>query len=226
MTNASDLLLYGSILIAIALGFIVAALVILYVRLLREHGRLRVEKARMAEVAQKESQEILANAQKSAEILINDAHVKAGEIIKRTEVLSSDSKNKMLAELEEVSRLNIENFRNALSEAKAETVTVLSKVSKDLQSQALTEVASFRGNLQKEIVSSQEALSAAVSEGYKKIEEEIGKYKTARLKQVDDTIFEILREVTQKIIGHAISFEEHEELVKKSLEEAKRENIF
>jgi len=226
MTNASDLLLYGSILIAIALGFIVAALVILYVKLLREHGRLREEKARMAEAAQRQSQEILANAQKSAEILINDAHVKAGEVIKRTEVLSSDSKNKMLAELEEVSRLNIENFRNALSEAKAETVTVLSKVSKDLQSQALTEVASFRGNLQKEIVSSQEALSAAVSEGYKKIEEEIGKYKTARLKQVDDTIFEILREVTQKIIGHAISFEEHEELVKKSLEEAKRQNIF
>ena len=226
MPTPSDYLLYGSILIAIALGFIVAALMILYVKLLREHERLREEKARMAEAAQRQSQQILENAQKSAEILINDAHVKAGEIIKRTEVLSSDSKNKMLAELEEVSRLNIENFRNALAGAKAETVTVLSKVSKDLQSQALTEVASFRGNLQKEIVSSQEALSAAVSEGYKKIEEEIGKYKTARLKQVDDTIFEILREVTQKIIGHAISFEEHEELVKKSLEEAKRENIF
>src|SRR3989344_7428029 len=226
MPQPSDYLIYGSILIAIALGFIVAALVILYVKLLREHERLREEKARMAEAAQRQSQQILENAQKSAEILINDAHVKAGEVIKRTEVLSSDSKNKMLAELEEVSRLNIENFRNALSEAKAETVTVLSKVSKDLQSQALTEVASFRGNLQKEIVSSQEALSAAVSEGYKKIEEEIGKYKTARLKQVDDTIFEILREVTQKIIGHAISFEEHEELVKKSLEEAKRQYIF
>ena len=226
MPEASDYLLYGSILIAIALGFIVAALVILYVRLLREHGRLREEKVRMAELAQKEAEDILSKAQKSAEILINDAHLKAGEIIKNTELLTSDSKNKMLAELEEVSRLNIENFRNALSSAKKDMVSVLDKVSVDLKSQALTEVSTFRGSLQKEIVSSQEALSAAVSEGYKKIEEEIGKYKVARLRQVDDTIFEILREVTQKIIGRAISFEEHEELVKKSLEEAKRENIF
>jgi F0F1-type ATP synthase membrane subunit b/b' len=226
MPTPSDYLLYGSILIAIALGFIVAALVILYVRLLREHERLRQEKVRMSELAQKEAEDILSKAQKSAEILINDAHLKAGEIIKKTELLTSDSKNKMLAELEEVSRLNIENFRNALSSAKKDMVSVLDKVSVDLKSQALTEVSTFRGSLQKEIVSSQEALSAAVSEGYKKIEEEIGKYKVARLRQVDDTIFEILREVTQKIIGRAISFEEHEELVKKSLEEAKRENIF
>src|SRR3989337_1072001 len=102
MPQPSDYLIYGSILIAIALGFIVAALVILYVKLLREHERLRQEKARMAEVAEREAEEVLAKAQRSAEALINDAHLRAGEIIKKTEVLSADSKNKMLAELEEV----------------------------------------------------------------------------------------------------------------------------
>lgn len=223
---ASDFLLYGSILIAIALGFIVAAVVILYVRLLRQHNELKEEKARLTAEAQKQSQEILAKAQKEGEVLISSAHQKAAEIIKNTEILSTDSKNKMLAALEEVSRVNTENFRKTLSDAKDDIATVLAKVSTDLAANALTEVATFRGSLQKDLTSTQAALSAAVNEGYKKIEEEMSKYRQVRLNQVDETIFEILREVTQKIIGRVVSFEEHEELVKKSLEEAKRQNIF
>ena len=226
MPIASDFLLYGSILIAIALGFIVAAVVILYVRLLRQHNQLKEEKARLTAEAQKQSQEILAKAQKEGEELISSAHQKAAEIIKNTEILSTDSKNKMLAALEEVSRVNTENFRKTLSDAKDDIATVLAKVSTDLAANALTEVATFRGSLQKDLISSQAALSSAVNEGYKKIEEEMSKYRQVRLNQVDETIFEILREVTQKIIGRVVSFEEHEELVKKSLEEAKRQNIF
>jgi len=226
MPIASDFLLYGSILIAIALGFIVAAVVILYVRLLREHNKLKEEKARLTAEAQRAAQEILEKAQKEGEQLINQAHQKAAEIIKNTEILSTDSKNKMLSALEEVSRVNTENFKKTLSDAKNDIATVLAKVSTDLASSALTEVATFRGTLQKDLISTQAALSAAVNEGYKKIEEEMAKYRQVRLSQVDETIFEILREVTQKIIGRVVSFEEHEELVKKSLEEAKRQNIF
>lgn len=226
MPIASDFLLYGSILIAIALGFIVAAVVILYVRLLREHNKLKEEKARLTVEAQRQAQEILEKAQKEVDLLINEAHRKAAEIIKNTEVLSTDSKNKMLTALEEVSRVNTENFKKTLSDAKDDITTVLAKVSTDLATSAMTEVATFRGSLQKDLISSQAALSAAVNEGYKKIEEEMGSYKRVRLNQVDETIFEILREVTQKIIGRVVSFEEHEELVKKSLEEAKRQNVF
>lgn len=223
---ASDFLLYGSVLIAIALGFIVAAVVILYVRLIRQHNELKEEKAALTASAQKQAQEILEKAQKEAEDLINSAHQKAAEIIKNTEVLSTDSKNKMLSALEEVSRVNTENFRKTLNDAKDDIATVLAKVSTDLSTSALTEVATFKGSLQKDLISSQQSLSAAVNAGYKKIEEEMSNYRKVRLSQVDETIFEILREVTQKIIGRAVSFEEHEELVKKSLEEAKRQNVF
>ena len=226
MSNANDFLLYGSMLIAIALGFIVAAVVILYVRLLREHNKLKEEKAALSAEAQRQAQEILEKAQKEGEQLISQAHQKAAEIIKNTEILSTDSKNKMLSALEEVSRVNTENFKKTLSDAKSDIATVLSSVSADLATSALTEVATFRGTLQKDLITTQAALSAAVNEGYKKIEEEMAKYRQVRLGQVDETIFEILREVTQKIIGRAVSFEEHEELVKKSLEEAKRQNIF
>lgn len=222
----SEFLLYGSVLIAIALGFIVAALVILYVRLLRETNKLRDEKARLTQEAQKQAEAVLAKAQETAEQTVREAHTKAAEIIRATEVLSTDSKNAMLAELEQVSAENVSNFKQALDSAKTETVSVLENVSKELKSQALNEVESFQGVLKNEIVSSQNALRDAVNTGYKKIEEEIQRYRVARMVQVDNTIFEILREVTSEIIGKAISFEEHEELVKKSLEEAKRQNIF
>mgnify|MGYP001619035318 CR=1 FL=1 len=126
---ATDFLLYGSILIAIALGFIVAGVVLLYVRLLKEHNLLKEEKARLTAEAEIEAQAILEKAQRQVDELIKSANAKASEIIKNTEVLTTDSKNKMLLALEEVSRVNTESFRSTLSEAKDDIAGVLAKVS-------------------------------------------------------------------------------------------------
>ncbi len=221
----TEIILYGAVLLSIALGLLLIALVILYVKLFRAHNQLKAEKITLEQEALKEAEAQLSKAGKTAERIIEEARLKASEIIKGTQVFSTETKDKMAGELNRVSTEHINNFKKALTDAKAETVAVLTSVSKDLKTQAVAEVGSFKGSLQKEIQSAHVALKEAVNEGYRKVEEELGNYRQARMRQVDETIFEILREVSRRVLGKAISLDEHEELAIKALEEAKKENV-
>ena len=226
MPLPSDILLYGLVLISIALGLFVLALVVSYLRIVRRYSQLKEEKSKLEAEAKLKAEKKLEEASKVSEQIIQEARIKASEIIKKTETFSRETKDAMIAELGKVSTEYIGSYKQALNEAKTETVSVLAGVSKDLKSKALSEVETFKGSLQAEIKSSQEALRQAVNAGYQKIEGEIDKYRKVRLQQVDVAIFEILREVSQRVIGKALTLEEHEELVIKSLEEAKKENVF
>ena len=42
---------------------------------------------------------------------------------------------------------------------------------------------------------------------------------------MDERIFEVLEDVTSKVVGKAMSLSDHEELVVKALEEAKSQNV-
>jgi hypothetical protein len=57
------------------------------------------------------------------------------------------------------------------------------------------------------------------------MEEELAVYKAERMKKVDEKIFEILRDVAAKAIGKALSLEDHEDIVVKALEDAKKEHV-
>ena len=51
-------------------------------------------------------------------------------------------------------------------------------------------------------------------------------YKKNRLIQVDEQVRDIVFRAAKEVIGRSISFSEHEDLVNKALERAKKEKIF
>ena len=60
----------------------------------------------------------------------------------------------------------------------------------------------------------------------KKAQEDIDVYKTNQLEGIDETVREIINKVAPQVLGKALSMDEHEELVWKSLERAKKEGLF
>ncbi len=60
---------------------------------------------------------------------------------------------------------------------------------------------------------------------YAKIEKEIEAYKQARLGKINEALFEIIQQVALRVIGKSLTQRDHGELVTKSLEEAKKENV-
>ena len=54
---------------------------------------------------------------------------------------------------------------------------------------------------------------------------EIEKYKTQKIKQVDDSIGEIVKETVKKVLGKGITALEHKDLVVQALQEAKENHV-
>ncbi len=59
-----------------------------------------------------------------------------------------------------------------------------------------------------------------------KAEKEVASYKKTKLNEVDQQVRDIIFRAAREVIGRSISFSEHEDLVNKALERAKREKIF
>ena len=59
-----------------------------------------------------------------------------------------------------------------------------------------------------------------------KSEQEVSKYKQSKLNEVDQQVRDIVFKAAKEVIGRAISFTEHEDLVNKALERAKKDKIF
>lgn len=125
---------------------------------------------------------------------------------------------------------------------------VSNQLSEELESIVQSALESFNGQIKSEITKiSDESLSKMrgisdftqeqektigretqflVANNFSKVEKELEEYKKTQLAKIDGDISEIVAAAAQEVLGRAISAAEHEELVNKALERAKREKFF
>ena len=97
-----------------------------------------------------------------------------------------------------------------------------------------SDLADFAANESNEmgkfIIKQQEAITKEsqyhVANMLLKAEREVAKHKETKLKEVDEQVRDIVFRAAREVIGRSISFSEHEDLVNKALERAKKEKIF
>lgn len=97
-----------------------------------------------------------------------------------------------------------------------------------------SDLAGFAANesneLGKFIIKQQEAITKEsqyhVANMLLKAEKDVASYKQTKLNEVDQQIRDIVFKAAREVIGRSISFSEHEDLVNKALERAKREKLF
>lgn len=80
------------------------------------------------------------------------------------------------------------------------------------------------------IIKQQEAMNKEsqyyVATMHLKAEKDIERYRQERLKKVDEELRDIVFRAAREVIGRSISFSEHEDLVNRALERAKKEKLF
>ena len=95
----------------------------------------------------------------------------------------------------------------------------------------LCDLASKKGVEISDFVAKQQEEEARVSQYYvanmlAKVEKESLEYRRNKLEKIDEEIRQIVLSAAREVIGRAISLSEHEDLVTKALEKAKKEHIF
>ncbi|OGM67592.1 hypothetical protein A2962_03580 [Candidatus Woesebacteria bacterium RIFCSPLOWO2_01_FULL_39_61] len=212
-------MVYVLSLVIVAFTLLTIALVVLYIRLL-----LRYQNAK--EIAEKSTGvEDLEETQKKAKAMIEEARVKAGEVITQAELFTANQKNVLLEEINKATHTYADKYQAALKFAEDEAVRMISSIPHQVKSEVMVRIEKFTSGVDTELLNAQKSIQAAVKETYQKAEVEVENYKLERLKQVDESIMKMVEEVSRRVLAKEITADEHEKLVLKALEKAKEENV-
>ena len=182
------------------------------------------------------AQKMLDDAREKSTSIVSEATERAQRTLLSMEKLSQESKNKLTTELEslaenqasalkEASSSLMSFYKESLSKQREESLHTLEDTSHEIEEELLHEVEDFKKVLHDETVGAQQAVEAKVQEKYAVVEKEITSYREKQLKAVDETIYDILHDVSKKVFGEALDMEDHQDLVIKALAEAKENNV-
>lgn len=150
-----------------------------------------------------EGMEELAHARRRARKIVEEAGERAQKIIEEAQLVGKDAQGAMHRALE----------------------SAVDEVSSELKKRAAQELGEFRSALAEQTSIAKEALEKVTSEENDRVKQEVEAYKKQKLEEVDRAIYEIVREVTRKVLGEAITQQQHEKLVIAALDDAKQHHI-
>lgn len=113
-----------------------------------------------------------------------------------------------------------------IAEAYGEEIQkIAGEIATEFKNEAMVEMARFKKELEEKIVITEGVAEQVLAEEYDEIKAEIERYKASKIAQIDTTAKEVLIDVTKRVLGKSIDLRAHEDLVIKSLEDAKRQNL-
>lgn len=216
------------------LGIALIVVAFLYLKTLKKLDRLHKREVKLEEETHKKALLLIQNSRGKAYEIIQDANKKAFEILKNAASVTDKSKSVLEKELEEVYKKQVEDlgitsnellddYQKLLQDAKKDSLNMVKNISKSIEMSALSEVQDFKEVLRQETLASQKVVAEKIEQEYNQIEEDVKEYKAQKLKEVEDSIYSLLKRVSEETIGKSLNLEQHEELVLEALEKAKRE---
>jgi F0F1-type ATP synthase membrane subunit b/b' len=218
-----------------------------YVTLVKHEERLSRSK-RVARKTRVKAHKILDEARDNAQRVLQESNIKAQQVVNEAQVFSDDQKKYLLDSIKKYSDQEAINYQNLLENIKKDSMNMLGGISNTINEAALQEIELFRGNIQTQVQSADKSMKTVITtavnqtrtiidqyqkqsmnllnEQKQKVDSEISAYKNQKMKQVNEKIFEIIREVTKDYFGKSLNPKEHEDVVYKSLEKAKKDNLF
>lgn len=173
-----------------------------------------------------DNDQLLAEVHAKSLKILEDAHKKAKDILSDAQEFLKRDESKIALQVEKIGKIYVDTYENSLNSIKLEAVKTIHSIPKDINSSFDKLLTDFRGDLEAELHKNQEKLTLASAENLKKAENEIEKHKALRIRRIDESLVSTVSEIAKKILGRDLSDIEHEKLVLKALEEAKREGMF
>lgn len=216
---------YSIILIIIALILLLIGVVVSYLRLIKKFYQRRdedVDPAKILKIAQAKSSQMLEEANN----VLTQAHKKAAEVISSAREHLTENEAQIDKALGKATQVYAEKYQNMLNITQSESIKVFQNLPSKLESAFHTEIEKIFSNLSGQVQAAQDDASEIVRKAYLEVEKEVEEYKKQRMKQVDDSLILILENIARKVLAKEITPEEHEKLVMKALQEAKKQGLF
>ena len=209
----------GLISTTLLLGFVLGVIIISYRRILSEVNDLREQKIKSQQAITDETQKV-----------IQEAREKAINIMDQAKIVPEDEKRKIMDDLSVITQSQEHLYQQAVSDIKQKSEEEMTKMSSDIQKNVLIEIKNLLENFKTELKLSNEELQKSFSQKYQseleQANRQIEDYKKYVNSNIDRKAKDILKDFSIQVLGKVISPEDHEDLIIKALEEAKKKNVF
>src|SRR3989344_5881574 len=108
---------------------------------------------------------------------------------------------------------------------KVRELNKLNNISNYIERRLNEEADNFRIALETETIGTQQAVAKKINDKYARLEQELEEYKKHRWEEIESKLAEIIKQVSQKVLGKSLGVQEHSDLIIQALEEAKRKNV-
>lgn len=168
----------------------------------------------------------LLESQNKAKKILEDAHSKAREMLLKSENYTKFEEDKISELLDKTTKIYANRYEINLQKTQEESLKIMKQIPEGIKNILSNQIQSIGKNIQDEVIKAEEQAKNVVLSAYQQAEKEVDRYKLERMRQVDESIIMILKNIARKVLTKEINIDEHEKLVTKSLEEAKKQNIF
>jgi len=219
---------YNNFQLAALILFSFAALILVYVlfilvgKKLRRHKRKKIDGLReesyqdalkILDRARTESLKILSRAESRAHNVLNDTYSVSKESKDRLEKNLQQIYQKQEKYISDVNNELIRSYKDIVAEGKKENIRTLYEATEEMKKEAMSGVTEFKNVIQKETLEAQNELESKIQSEYAEIEKEIESYKSEKLKNLNNKIFDILAIVYSEVIGQDLDQIKHEKLI-------------
>lgn len=173
--------------------------------------------------AQKSYQEIIETANKKAvEITLKATEINNESAIKLQQTIDSLLKNQKEA-IESVSESVLKTHQNQITELNRHILEVSGSIYKDIEANSKIEMLAFIEIMKRQTFDAESNAQQKIKEEYEKLERDLELKKEEKLKILEINIYKILTNISKDVIGRSLDLSAQQDLILKSLTQAKKE---
>ncbi|MEK7173516.1 MAG: hypothetical protein AAB710_00350 [Patescibacteria group bacterium] len=233
----------GPVLLALSIGILIVTVFLVVVlvgvgwffwRRIEALQKQTMSEEKSAEV---EARRVLLDAHRQATYFIEEATAKAEEVLKSAAVVKETTVTELTKQITAISEQHqqylkdaslkyVETYEHMAERAQEEYLGTLHAASQGMAKDAKQTLDMFETYLKEQTVGYKQAMEKKIEELRSQTNEYVNEYKKEKLKRVDKAIREIIVSVAKNVIARSITIKEHNELLIRALDQAKKESFF
>lgn len=214
------------------LSLALAAVAVSYVFLLIRLGKSEKDKLFLQSKIKDHAQEILKEAHEKRLKIMQDAVNQAGDIIKNSQLLTGEVKDKINEDMQEMRKKQFDIltqrqqqltrfYEDFEKESRNLIFDQFKQMVKNMESFTSDGIKELREDIAKERQAVGKQIELKIQEENKRAQKAIEEYKIEQIKKIDKRVFDILQALTRDILGRSLTLKDHEELIQKALAQMK-----
>jgi len=158
--------------------------------------------------------------------IVDNASAQAAQTISSTQFFTEKQLKIFEDEVNKSAAMYLNLYQRTLENLEKETVKEIKAIPEVLRRDLGASLAGISALFKDDVVKIASEVKVSLDKAYKNIEIDIEEYKKTRLTQVDKSIADIILQIARRVLVKEINKEEHEKLVLKALEDAKKSGMF